>query len=32
VVQAEAAFAGLADGDKGWCKASLDGLKASAAP
>ena len=32
IVQAEAAFAGLADGDKGWCQASLDKLKAPAQP
>jgi hypothetical protein len=31
VAQAEAAFLGLAAGDKGWCQASLDGLKAAAA-
>ncbi len=31
VRQAETAFAGLADSDKGWCQASLDALKASAA-
>lgn len=30
VAQAEAAFARLADGDKGWCQASLDKLKAAA--
>lgn len=30
VAQAEAAFQGLADGDKGWCQASLDKLKATA--
>jgi hypothetical protein len=30
LAQAEAAFAGLDEGDKGWCKTSLDGLKATA--
>lgn len=30
VAQAEAAFAGLDDGDKGWCQVSLDQLKAAA--
>ena len=30
IVQAETAFAGLSDGDKGWCLASLDKLKAPA--
>ena len=30
VTQAETAFAGLADGDKGWCQASLDRLKVAA--
>lgn len=29
VAQAEAAFAGLAEGDQGWCRASLDKLKAA---
>ena len=29
VLQAEAAFARLADGDQGWCRASLDKLKAA---